>query len=116
MLLGMKSTNKKFKPKISIRFFSWEGFTNPYNSGYLPELGTFQIPLIHESSCMSKHSNRTTCHTLFLPLTKLSTISGMTFLGLGMFSMCNVRSELHNTGKKTDKLETLMIRIGMFSG
>ena len=40
----------------------------------------------------------------------------MTFLGLGMFSMCNVRHELHNTGKKTDKLETLMIRIGMFSG
>ena len=30
--------------------------------------------------------------------------------------MCNVRHELHNTGKKTDKLETLMIRIGMFSG
>lgn len=42
-------------------------------------------------------------------------LCGMTFLGLGMFSMCNVRSELHNTGKKTDKLETLMIRIGMFS-
>lgn len=42
-------------------------------------------------------------------------LCGMTFLGLGMFSMCNVRHELHNTGKKTDKLETLMIRIGMFS-
>ena len=40
----------------------------------------------------------------------------MTFLVLGMFSMCSVRHELHNTGKKTEKLETLMIRIGMFSG
>lgn len=42
-------------------------------------------------------------------------LCGMTFLVLGMFSMCSVRHELHNTGKKTEKLETLMIRIGMFS-
>eukprot|EP00116_Pleurobrachia_bachei_P008078 sb/3468340/ len=42
-------------------------------------------------------------------------VVGMTFLGLGMVSMCSVRHELHTTGKKTDKLETLMIRIGMFS-
>lgn len=40
---------------------------------------------------------------------------GMTFLGLGLVSMYSVRRELHHTGKKTDKLETLMIRIGLFS-
>ena len=58
----------------------------------------------------------TQTHKQLSPIIFTNPDSGMTFLGLGMFSMCNVRHELHNTGKKTDKLETLMIRIGMFSG